>query len=113
MRTIADRKDEIRSEALSTQPLLTNDYTYGNINDTSERISDKIADDEEAVEEVADSIKQDKKNLKPTSRTEMDKMKEKYPVQQIAENGKEIFTVDEIQDSVDELTVGSDTRERG
>lgn len=50
MRTISDVRDEIRGEALSTQPLLSNDYTYGNIHQVEESI-DNILPEEPILED--------------------------------------------------------------
>ncbi len=118
MRTIADRRDEVSKENLSTQPLLTNDYTYGNIQDTSENISNKIPDFTDVANIDNDNTTQKpeertRKDMKATSKIEMDKLKEKYPVQQVCDISQTQFTVDEIQDSVDEINPDSGTRERG
>jgi len=50
MRTISDVRDEIRGETLSTQPLLTNDYTYGNIIDRRENLEGALPDQEKLEE---------------------------------------------------------------
>ena len=62
MRSISDRSKEVRGESLSTQPLLTDGYTYGNINEVRENISSKIPD-EESLESLEETI-QENLNMK-------------------------------------------------
>lgn len=56
MRTISDVKSEIEEELLSTQPLLTDDYTYGNVDEVKETLGDGLPDAED-LEEPADMPK--------------------------------------------------------
>jgi len=54
-RTINDISNDIREESLSTRPLLTDGYTYGNVNELRENILNKIPD-EESLESMEETI---------------------------------------------------------
>jgi len=66
MRTIGDVRNEIREDLLSTQPLLTDGYTYGNVNDVKETLGDGLPDAEE-LEEQVDMPKGKAESKKPGS----------------------------------------------
>jgi len=57
MRSISDRSKDVRDESLSTRPLLTDGYTYGNINEVRENISSKIPE-EESLESLEETIQE-------------------------------------------------------
>jgi len=54
-RTLSDVHNEIRSEALSQQPLLTDDYTYDTVNERRKDIEDGFNDVNETLDEMSDT----------------------------------------------------------
>ncbi|GEM_PF-2879332 len=137
MRTIADRKNEISNELLSTQPMLTDDFTYGTMNQTKDIIADRIMD-EDKMEDINEELVMEENIIQPSDTTrresspleecacgigehsakmlrkEQEELSERYPVQNAVSTNQPVeYTVDEIQDSVDEINPDSGTRERG
>lgn len=61
MRTLADIESDVRRETTSTQPLLTDDYKYGNLDNVREKLSQKdsrdiLSDDPLETEEEENDI---------------------------------------------------------